>query len=377
MNGGLALLFTALLGAQAPASAEGTWRADLGASGALTLKLNGSGKADVFGAPGTWEQDGKSVTVGSADGVAAGEITSGRLFLVVDGMPLVFVRVGAPPTASAAPKKVPRWKAARMLPGKGVAPKGAFAQTRVPRGFKHEQQGAVLVVADKRAERPGQVRVLRRLMSPAEREQPLEQLLAKAIGAETQGAPTETKLAPEEVRVGRYDAARAELKMHLLTDDGAFSKLDVDVFVVRVDRFAYVFVGLWPEARRAALRPVLETMVGSFKFNKPTENRTLKRKLTGCWNRYQGQTSASDGFGSSSEGTYRFDEGSGRFAYDSNSVISGPGASAISETHEQGSFLVVGRELMLFPDEGEARTYAPDRQGGMLLLGDSKWLPCD
>jgi hypothetical protein len=32
---------------------------------------------------------------------------------------------------------------------------------------------------------------------------------------------------------------------------------------------------------------------------------------------------------------------------------------------------------MLFPDEGEARTYAPDRQGGMLLLGDSKWLPCD
>jgi hypothetical protein len=378
VSAAIALLLVTVLGAQGPASAEGTWRADLPGSGALTLQLGGEGQADVFGLPGTWEQDGETVTVGSPDGVAAGELAGGRLLLVVGGMPLVFVRVGAAPTGKAAPtRRAPVWKAKRLLPGRQVSPKGAFAQTRVPRGFTHAQQGAVLLVSAKQADKPGQVRVLRRLMTPAEQEQPLEQLMATALAAETKGAPTETRLAPEDVRVGRYQGARAELKVHVLADTGAFTKIDLDVFVIRAGRFAYVFAGMWPEARRKAMRPVLETMVSTFKFRKPTENKTLKRQLLGCWDRYEGHTSAGDGFGSSSEGRYRFDGASGRYAYDGSSVVSGPGASAISETHEQGGFLVVGRELLLFPDEGQARVLSPKKKGGMLLIGGGRWLPCD
>lgn len=378
MNGALALLLVAFVGAQAPASAEGTWRADLQASGALTLKLGRGGKADVFGVPGTWEQDGKAVSVASADGPAAGELADGRLLLVVGGMPLVFVRVGEAPAARPAPTRAaPRWKAKRLLPGRRVAPKGAFAETRVPRGLRHELVEDVLVVADKHAEREGQIRVVRRLMTPAEREQPLEQLLAKAIAAETKGAPTETALAPEVVQVGRYEAARAEVKAHVVSAAGAFTKIELDVFVIRVDRFAYVFAGVWPEARRAKLRPALETLVSTFKFRRPTENKPLRRQLLGCWSRYQGPSSASDGVGSSSEASWRFDGPSGRYAYDGSTAVSGPGASASSETHEQGGFLVVGRALMLFPDEGEARSATPTQQGGMLMLDDSRWLPCD
>lgn len=358
--------------ALASSSAVGTWHANAGGQ-QLTLILSADGSGSLNGERGQWRQQGNQVALYDPEGnaLAAGQLSGDTLTFYVEGTQLVFTRAAAKPTTGGGKGDTFDPK---LVPGKTVKPKDSSASFRVPRGWKHgyeqtPQGETAYVLKPAKGGDKGAVFMTYTVLSAADRRRPVHELLQESALQLTGGVALETVEGPAKLTINGAPAARWVVRaraggQHL---EGYFAG-------VIVEDYAYVIVGLYDVALAEELRPGIDTVLATFKAKPPKRNDKLERQIVGCWSKYSGNT---DNLGStSSESRWGF-KPDGTYWYKGFTSVSVDGASALSESEEAGTFRIVGNTLTTSPNQGEPGRYTVALRGGMLLMGSSKYIPCN
>ena len=128
-------------------------------------------------------------------------------------------------------------------------------------------------------------------------------------------------------------------------------------------------VGGWKVAGAGPLRAGADAVVRGLKV----KAAPAKPGPVGCWNEVQRSTG---GVGAGyREVTYTF-AADGSFTHRSMVSVGVAGMDGLSRGERRGRWTVVGGALQLQPEEGEAYSVPYSLSGGLLVMGNARYVPC-
>lgn len=356
----------------------------------LQLVLNADGTGSVNGQPGTWSIQLGQIILSDGQNSVPASLSNGQLTVHMPEGAVVFVKQGAPAAgyaaagqpgqmqgAAASTSAQPAMPATKFMPtgtlsGDVVAPAGSGAEFTVPDGWQHgmeRQQDGSEAYAINAPSGQGKIVLMRRVLSGAEANQPVSALLRMAVAQMVGDVPVTEVVAPEDLDIRGQRGGRTIVR-------GNVGGTDLELYMggVVVGQYGFVVASMYPTASESTMRPAVDTVLVTLKGSMPEENQQLKGQILGCWEKYEGSTdrtgstTSSRKFGLNADGTYWFK---------SYSSVNAEGAGSVrSESSEQGRFRVEGSEVITTSDQGEVSSYTVVRQGGRLLVGGDKYLPC-
>jgi hypothetical protein len=379
----LLLIATAPSGQAAATSAAGTYVGDL-----LGLRfevvLHPDGRATAAGQPAArWLQRGTSVTFTDQDGtVEHGRLDGNRLIVTLDGVEMVLERHGpaaAPAPAPTAPGSppipasgsgcAPPATAPKLLPGVKHTVPGAAVSFRLPKGWSGKWIRVGKEAVSYHLSGPlgagGYAFVNEFLRTPAQQALPMAEAveaLARELADESTGYE---RTGLETLKMGGHCGVRVRFR------SGGF---EGNVLGVPTGEWLYLLAARYPEASAAVVRPAFDTMAATLGLSPPSRNSGLERQVLGCWNR---TGSLGSGYGSyhGEGGTLRLDS-EGNYVSTSHMYVSTPGGSLLNKEEERGSFRVLGNDLVTVTSEGFSERRPIGMSGGVLQLGNGRYLPC-
>lgn len=344
----------------------------------VELLLEPDGRASLLGQHGTWTSSQGGVILSSDGESVQATINAGLMVFFVEGVRFALQKQSAQrqspqstspkQTAVPAPEANGRGFSPRQLPGKRISIAGVDASFVVPKGWKAVHGKEAIALTNTKF--PGVVfAITASMLSGQEASATVPQLLKLAAQDVLGDTPVRVVRGPEEFRIDGKSAGQLVLEGSdgVRTIRGRFGG-------IKVERWGIGFVAFYETKLDAAMTPVFETVLASFRGKAPKANRALASKLAGCWQRYSGESSVT---GSSSiSSTYRFDA-HGRYAYSYFMSASVPGGSGISDSSKaSGTFAVYGSELLLENDQGESSSYDLRFERGRLHIGSGRYIPC-
>lgn len=277
----------------------------------------------------------------------------------------------APPAPRTAPAAY-EYSPSNTLAGDVVTSELAAAEFTVPDGWTHgpkrdEQGGEQYTLAPK--DGTGGIMLSRRPLGPSEAQQPASVLLSQALTQMAGGQAVNQVVPPEDITVAGKTGARAIIRASV-----GGTQLELYAAGIVAHGYGYVIAAVYPVDRAAALRPAVDTVIVTFRPRLPTENTGLRAQVLGCWEAYSGNTDRS---GSSSTSRKFGLSADGRYWYRAHTYVNAEGAGSVSsDDTDEGRFRVEGSSVVTVSDKGQVGSYQVVRQGGMLMIDGTKFIPC-
>ena len=225
------------------------------------------------------------------------------------------------------------------------------------------------------------MRILSRQVARQSMSSLLPQAAAQLLGKQTL-ASAERVYGPEEFKVGSYRAGRVVYQGAVTDATGQRRHLEGYLGGILVDRFAFVFVGIYRKSAAETFRGGMNTLLRSFRGKAPTRNRQLESALVRCWEYYdvKSSTSFQKRMGLSADGSYwRTSSISTRVTSHvpgSGGVDDGSRSGVDSDGRERGEFLVIGNTMFFVANDGSFYNEVVELRRGILHMEGREWVEC-
>ena len=185
----------------------------------------------------------------------------------------------------------------------------------------------------------------------------------------TGGAPV-TAVGPAEF----FPVDGREAGRQLFRGETEGTQLELYVGVMMGEPTWVAVLGGWPAVEAPAMRTATDSVLRGLKVKAPAAaDAGLLAKLRGCWNEVQRSTG---GVGSGYREVKLQLGPDGRYSRRSVVSMSVPGLGGVSEGTESGRWVLAGDVLQLLPDDGAPSAQKASFKGGLLTLGDTRYVPC-
>lgn len=353
-------------------SAAGSYVATMGGQ-QIVLQLRSDGGATLANETGSWSQQGRRLTLVGSDGSSVVATWDGKtIHVTIEGIALAFHRQGTATGVAVPGGDASRpFKPSKVLKGKRFKVPGYDASFTVPKGWQAAagSAGGQEGIKISSREFPDTVIAITvTSLSSQQQRAAVSQLITQAAQEQFGDAGARVIVAAKDFGVNGNPAAQMILEATVGTQS-----VRGRVAGIRIGRWGLVFVGIYPAMKEREVGPAFETVLATFKGKAPKENDRLKAQLAGCWEHLY-TSGGGSGYGSSTT-RFRFDSES-NYDYRHYTSVSVSGASSSNESNEAGTFSVFGNELVTESNKGQQSTYNVSLRGGMLFLGNTKYIPC-
>jgi hypothetical protein len=261
------------------------------------------------------------------------------------------------------PVQAKDFRPAKALKGKTYKVKGADARFTLPKGWKVAVSDDALAITNSKF--PGSaIGVTSKMLTAKERNTSVADLLTMMAREEIGELPVKVISGPSSFTVGGKSAGQL-----ILEGDPGGGLMRARFAAIKIDTVGIALLALYKADADASVGPAFETILSTFRGKAPKQNTALMAKISGCWEHYYSSE------GSSSTTRFRFDA-QGSYDYHHYTSISVAGAGATNESKEVGSYTLFGTSLSTQSNGGVASSYQVSTKGGMLYLGNTRYLPC-
>jgi hypothetical protein len=361
------------------------------------LVLGADGSGSLNGHPGTWQIQFGRIVLSDGENLVAADLVGDNLSVYLPEGQVVFVRegsqgaavagnaapgVGAPghgapghgggPASPARPAR--EFAPENTLAGDVVTPQGSGAEFTVPDGWSHGWQknpdgSESYGIQSRKGGTDGTIALTRRLLSGGEQQVPVSQLLEQAVRELAGNTPYDVVVPAEDLLIVGQRAGRIVVR----SNPGS-GPLELYLAGVVVEHYGFVIAGIYQAGSADRMRPVVDTVLSTFRGSIPPENPQLRARLVGCWenNEFSG-----GGTGTGSSTTRISIAADGTYQYRHFTSIQVEGMGGTRDNRDAGRYRVEGTTIVATSSQdGSVTSYDASFQGGMLYLNGVRYLPC-